>query len=116
MHDPTEGGVATGIWELATAGGVGIRVREEAIHVFPETRSLCDALALDPMGLLASGALLMAVAKHDVDRIVDALLAEAIPAYEIGEVVGKDAGVRTVREGNELPLLPFERDEIARVV
>ena len=44
MHDPTEGGVATGLWELAMASGVGIEVDAASVPVFEETRLLCEAL------------------------------------------------------------------------
>ena len=50
MHDPTEGGLATGLAELATAANAGLEVDTDAIRVLPETRAVCDALGLDPSG------------------------------------------------------------------
>jgi len=58
MHDPTEGGLATGLLEVALAAQVGLRLRREAIPVLPECRAACEALGLDPLGLIASGALI----------------------------------------------------------
>ncbi|HVO95852.1 MAG TPA: AIR synthase family protein, partial [Terriglobales bacterium] len=42
MHDPTEGGIAMALHELAWAAHVGLRIRAEAIPVFPETQALCN--------------------------------------------------------------------------
>jgi hypothetical protein len=61
MHDPTEGGLATALYEMAEASGLGVAVREEAITVLPETQAICSAASLAALGLLASGALLIAV-------------------------------------------------------
>ncbi len=62
MHDPTEGGLAAGLNELAMAAGVSITVREDAIPVYPEGRVVCDAFGIDPLGTIASGALLFTAA------------------------------------------------------
>lgn len=119
MHDPTEGGLATALLEVAVAAGVGMTVDAERIPVLPECRALCQALGLDPLGLIASGALLATVSSQDAPRLINSLEAEGIAAYEIGEVteiVGVQHAVplrlRT-REGfRQLPA--FERDELAR--
>ncbi len=62
MHDPTEGGLATAIHELCEAAHTGAIIDADAITIYPETAALCHALDLDPLGLLASGALLVSVA------------------------------------------------------
>jgi hydrogenase maturation factor len=115
MHDPTEGGLATGLLEMAQAGGVGLIVDEAAIPILPETAALCEVFALDPLGLIASGALLLAVAPVDADNIRAALEAEEIATACIGRVVAREPGV-VLRSGDvERPLPRFERDEIARL-
>ena len=68
MHDPTEGGVVTALHEMAEAAQVGLAIDRAAIPIYPECRSICDALDLDPLGLLASGALLAAVDPAAADR------------------------------------------------
>jgi hydrogenase maturation factor len=115
MHDPTEGGLATGLLELAQAAQVGLVVDQAAIPVFPETAALCEALELDPLGLIASGALLLAVASDDADAIRAALGEEEIAAACIGRVVAPERGVVLRSGGLEHPLPRFERDEIARL-
>jgi hydrogenase expression/formation protein HypE len=115
MHDPTEGGLATGLWELAEAAGVGLEVDEDAIPIFSETQALCAQLGLDPLGLIASGALLLAVAPGDAAAIRTALEEAGLAAARIGRVVERERGV-VLRSGtDERPLPHFERDEIARL-
>ena len=115
MHDPTEGGLATGLWELAEAAGVGLEVDEAAIPVLPETRTLCARLGLDPLGLIASGALLLAVAPDDAAVILAALSKAGIAAACIGRVVERERGIVLRSATGKRPLPRFERDEIARL-
>ena len=70
MHDPTEGGLATGLWELAQAAHVGLCIDGDAIPILPECRTLCKALGLDPLGLIASGALVLACPRTGVEAIL----------------------------------------------
>jgi hydrogenase maturation factor len=115
MHDPTEGGLATGLGELAEAAGVGLEVDEEAIPVFPEAAVLCAQVGLDPLGLIASGALLMAAAPADAVGILSALAEAGIAAAQIGHVVERAQGIVFQSAEGERPLPRFERDEIARL-
>ncbi len=114
MHDPTEGGVATGIHELTAAAGLGAIIDEQALPYFPETLSICGALELDPLGIIASGALLMSVASDTASAIIDALAGAGIAGYVIGEVT-KEPGVTLSNGATSRPLPQFARDEIARL-
>ena len=114
MHDPTEGGIATGIYELTAAAGLGATIDEQALPIFPETRSVCAALDLDPLGIIASGTLLIAAAGRDAAAIVAALNAEGIAATVIG-AVDAEPGVRLRGEAGTRPMPQFARDEIARL-
>jgi hydrogenase maturation factor len=87
MHDPTEGGLATGIAELAQASGTGVRVYEDRIPMLAETRALCAALDINPLGLLASGALLIAAEPGEASLVSQALARENIACSQIGELV-----------------------------
>ena len=114
LHDPTEGGLCTGLWEVAKAAGAGLAIEEGSIPVVPECTELCEALGLDPLGLLASGALLITLPSEDVPQLFSALEDEGIDAFEIGRITGSEEGVNIIR-GHELEPLPrFERDELAR--
>ncbi len=115
MHDPTEGGIASGLWELARAGGRGLRVWSERIPILPETDAVCRALGLDPLRLIASGALLIAADRASAAAIARALAAAGIPAAEVAEVRPADEGIQIEGAGRWAPLEPAARDEIARV-
>jgi hydrogenase expression/formation protein HypE len=114
MHDPTEGGLATGLFELVAPAGLGLQVIREHIPVFSETDAICRALSLDPLRLLASGALLIAVAPDGTDSVLRAIKATGVPAGVIGEVRPLREGITMVTNGNVEPLAPAVRDEIAR--
>ena len=114
MHDPTEGGLATALHELGEATGCGLRVERETIGVFPETRAICDALALDPLGLLASGALLIAVAENDCARVIVSIEKSGVDARRIGSLVDASEGAIMSVNGEPGRLPAFDRDEVAR--
>lgn len=116
MHDPTEGGIATALWEMAHACGVGLRVKREAIFVHGETKLVCEALGLDPMGLLASGALLLAVESSRVDHVKRSILARGVEVFEIGELTEKPVEVVMTDKEDTKPLSCFPRDEVARAL
>jgi hydrogenase maturation factor len=116
MHDPTEGGVLTGLWELAAASGSGLRVAGDRIPVFPETQAVCDAFGLNPLGLIASGALLIGAPAAACDRIAAALARRRIAVTDIGEVVPAGDGVTIELHGIRGPLVPPDRDELARLL
>jgi hydrogenase expression/formation protein HypE len=85
MHDPTEGGVAGGIHEIADASSLGVRVYEDAIIVQPETAQVCSHFKIDPLQLISSGALLISAEPGSADEIVKNLKLHGIQASVIGE-------------------------------
>ncbi len=109
MHDPTEGGIATALREFAAAGEADIRVDAQAVTVLPECQTICAALGLNPLGLLASGSLLIAADQRAVPSIQKALAGAGAAVKVIGEVVSPG-------EGNLDALPEFETDEITRVL
>ncbi|MFH1009376.1 MAG: AIR synthase family protein [Candidatus Latescibacterota bacterium] len=111
MHDPTEGGVATGLHELATASGVGMVLFEDQFPISEESRILCEAFGLDPLGVLSSGALLIVVGDGDRDRVQGAIREAGIACTWIGNVTERSFGVQL----GDSPLSHFERDETARL-
>jgi hydrogenase maturation factor len=113
MHDPTEGGVATGLAEIAGAAGLGLEIAAEKLPIYPETRACCDALGLDPLGLIASGSLLAAVSPQESPAVVAALEAAGIPAAVIGTFTAAPELWLKNAAGRQ-PLPTFARDEIAR--
>jgi len=115
MHDPTEGGLATGLLELAQAAACGIEVEAANVMVLPEAQALCDAYGLDPLGTIASGALLIVCSPGDASRALDALQRVSVHAAIIGKMLPQEAGLHILHEGQRAPLPRFEADEIAKI-
>ncbi|MBI5125119.1 MAG: hydrogenase expression/formation protein [Planctomycetes bacterium] len=116
MHDLTEGGLATGIREMAEIAGLGAEVDRQRIPVFPETQELCSYYGLDPLGTIASGSLLIAVAKRDRNKVLSALRAEGIQAEDIGCLVEKARGLKLMEDGRLKDFPTFEVDEVTRIL
>jgi hydrogenase maturation factor len=85
MHDPTEGGVAGAIHEMADASDLGVSVFQEEIRVEAETARICDFYGIDPFQLIASGSLLIAAEPKSAEKIMKALNRKDIPSAIIGE-------------------------------
>jgi len=85
MHDPTEGGIAGGIHEMADASSLGVKVQEEKIMIKSETREICDFFKIDPLQLIGSGALLIAAKPNATESIIETLKQKGINASIIGE-------------------------------
>jgi hydrogenase maturation factor len=115
MHDPTEGGLATALHELATAAAVGLEIDARAVPFYDETKVMCAVYDLDAWGLIASGSMLLAVHVDDATHIAGALRAAGIEATVIGRVVEREHGVRLRDAGGLRPLPTFARDEITRL-
>jgi hydrogenase maturation factor len=113
MHDPTEGGLATGLHELAQAAGVGLMIHGEAVSILPETALLCQEFNLDPLGVIASGSLLITLPSEDTAQVIAALERAGIAAATIGRVWERERGVKLEVEEGLVDLPRFERDEIA---
>jgi len=85
MHDPTEGGVAGGIHEMADAANLGVKVFEDKILIARETLEICNFFCIDPLQLIGSGALLISANPHSAERILEELNGHGIKATVIGE-------------------------------
>ncbi len=115
MHDPTEGGVATALHELAIAAGVGLRIDRSRITVVPEGAELCREFGLDPLGTIASGSLLMTLSPAEAGVVIHALAREGIDSHYIGQVVPREQGLLLVDGSQQEPLPIFEQDEITKI-
>ncbi|NOY79705.1 MAG: hydrogenase expression protein [Kiritimatiellaeota bacterium] len=114
MHDPTEGGLATGIRELATASGTGVRVRRQALLIAPETRRICATLGYDPLGLISSGCLLAALPADSADAAVCELRNAGFAAARIGELTDRAGGMVLEEPSGHWTELPeFLVDQLA---
>jgi len=112
MHDPTEGGLVNGIVEMALVSEKEIEVDFEKVHIYEESQILCKEYGLDPLGVIASGALLLSISSKDLPLLQTAFQKAAIPIQVIGKVKQGPARVLTI-EGMEIKPLP--RDEILKI-
>jgi hydrogenase maturation factor len=112
MHDPTEGGIAAGLHEMAVAAGVSLSVDTGLVLWFGPGLAVCEAVGADPWATLASGALLATFPQHLVDHALGELTRRKHVAATVGSV-GEGAGVYD-RMGVAIPWP--ERDEVARIL
>jgi hydrogenase maturation factor len=116
MHDPTEGGLAAALWELATACGHDLVVDLQRVSIPTLAERICAVFEIDPLAAIASGALLLTTPANQVAPICQALEMEGISCTQIGRVE-RGNGKVWIDKGGRMDLLPYpERDEITRVV
>ena len=94
LRDPTRGGVATALNEIAAKSNVGVKILEESLPVKPEVAGMCELLGLDPLYLANEGKLLAFVAPQDADHVLAAMQADPVAkeACVIGEVIDENPG------------------------
>jgi hydrogenase maturation factor len=116
MHDPTEGGIYTALWEMSQACGLSFQVNITSVPVPELSARICRILGVDPLAAIASGSLLLAVAEDEAPMICDAIQEAGIVCTDIG-VVTCDPGAAVVwyyaKEGDLRPLPRPSRDAIA---
>jgi hydrogenase maturation factor len=115
MHDPTEGGVAMGVQEIALASGKSIELRIDDVIVLEETERLCARYQLNPLGLLGSGALLATFKPDDASGYLRQLRRKGVEAAIVGRVIPGKNKSRAVTKDGSTPLSFSERDEILKV-
>lgn len=96
LRDPTRGGLAAVLNELASASGVSITVDEEALVVPGPVAAACEMLGLDPLGVAGEGCCVALVAPGSADAVLEAWRAQPVGAQaaRIGEVSAGPAAVR----------------------
>jgi hydrogenase maturation factor len=114
MHDCTEGGVLGAVYEMSFASRIGFLLREAAVPIAPETTEVCRRLSIDPLRLIGSGSLLLAV-EHGAETEIEEALRSICRVSPIGEfrrgrrvMVQRDGSRRLVKEAPE--------DELWRVL
>jgi hydrogenase expression/formation protein HypE len=118
LHDPTEGGLLSGLYELARAGRVGLRVWLDKVPILPETQAFQPILRFDPFALIASGALLLVASARTAGGVLAGLARAGIRSAIIGEVRPASEGMSVLPPGGARlrPLAVPARDEIARLL
>lgn len=113
MHDPTEGGLSSALCEMAEAANVGLKIEADTIRILPEAAQLCADFELNPLGVIASGALLITIDPASEQRTLARLHRARIPAARIGTVVPRRNGVTLMEDGRARPFPQFAVDELA---
>ena len=114
MHDVTEGGLITALREIAAASNLGLVAEAESVPLLPECDAICEALGLDPLGLLGSGALIATMSAGDVPGALRALDRVGVTGWEIGQMMEHSDGLWLIDRNGERTLPEFRRDELAR--
>ena len=119
LRDPTRGGLATALVEIATASRTGIRIEESAVPVREEVRGACELLGFDPLYVACEGRFLAIVPGPLADRALDAI--RSVPggagAQRIGAVGADDPGrvVLKTRVGSHRMIEKLSGEQLPRI-
>lgn len=114
MHDVTEGGLLGACWEMSQASGLGLEIYEDQIPILPVSLKICQHFKIDPLRLISSGSMLIAL--KDKDKLLKALEKENIKASVIGQFKKKNKIILINKEKEEKEISPPESDELYRVI
>jgi hydrogenase expression/formation protein HypE len=110
MHDPTEGGLANGLAEVAYASGVSIAADPGRITVYPEVEALCRAFGIDPLETLSSGVLIATVPPDRLAEAEERLRKIGVSHSVIGRVAPR--GDYLVKIGERAYVKPYVEDKL----
>lgn len=115
MHDCTEGGVLGAAYEMAYASKLGLRIFENRVPVAPETKEVCSILRVNPLKLISSGTLLLAVKAGEEPRVSRKLSGMGVRSAVIGKFVGR-ARIWVRTNGTQTKMDSPGTDEIWRIL
>ncbi len=104
MHDATECGIWGGLYEVANASGVGMKIIKENILIQHEVKAICDYFKMDPYSSISEGTLLITARPDKAEKIVKKLKDNNIDSSVVGAVVPKEQGINVVEKGVEKKL------------
>ena len=116
LHDPTEGGVASGVREIAAASGLGAVMNRDLVPLLEETSTIADHFGIDPLGMLSSGTMMAAVSAADVDRVVAKCSSNGIRSAVIGKLTSPTSGFHLIEYNRTVELPTFQTDEVTRAL
>ncbi len=123
MHDATECGIWGGLYEMAEAAGLGVKVDQDRIVMEPGVAEVCRTFGIDPYSSISEGSLIIACRPHKADEVTKLIQKQGIRASVVGEFTPKEEGMVLLRGGNPRPLVhpivdPFWKafyDSLARL-
>ncbi|MBN2071724.1 MAG: AIR synthase family protein [Candidatus Krumholzibacteriota bacterium] len=116
MHDATECGVWGGLYEMARAGGFGLRIDKKSIPVLPVVAKTARLFDFDPFCAISEGTLIAIVAPTEALEVVSAMNAEGIECSIVGEVVEESEGMNIIEDDRTIPLEHPKSDPYWRIV
>ena len=117
MKDPTRGGFASAINEMARKAGVSVRVTEEALPLRKSVKSAAGMLGIDPLEVANEGKVVMGVPEKDADAVLEALRAHPLgrDAAIVGVVTRGSHVIMETSIGGERFIEPPIGDPVPRV-
>ncbi|MFC1901307.1 AIR synthase family protein [Chloroflexota bacterium] len=101
MHDATECGVWGGLYEMAQAAGLGVRIEKDRIIVEDCVAEICSYFDIDPYASISEGTLIITCKEHKAQAVVTALTQKGIKASIVGELTRSEKGMILLEEGKE---------------
>ncbi len=101
MHDATECGIWGGLYEIAQAAGLGVRIEKEKIVVEECVNEICDLFKIDPYKSISEGTLIITCREHKAEIVVEILSEKGIKSSIVGEFIDSKFGMILIAEGKE---------------
>lgn len=105
MHDATECGIWGGLYEVAQAAGLGVRIEKDKIVVEDGVPEICELFSIDPYASISEGTLIISCRPSKAEKVVDALAKKSIRSSIVGELTEARKGMKLVENGKEKELL-----------
>ncbi|HPP29406.1 MAG TPA: HAD-IA family hydrolase [bacterium] len=111
MHDPTEGGISTALYEMAEANNTGLLIYPDKLKFYPPVVKFSKIFNLDPLGIISSGCIVGIAGKSEEKKLLNFCEKRRIEVKIIGKVIDQK-GVWYFSDGKTILFPSFSRDEI----
>lgn len=117
MRDPTRGGLATVLVEIAERAGLGIEIDENAIPIKEQVKALCELYGFDPLYMANEGKMVFFVAENDAEKLLNALKNNELgtSAAIIGKVTRDKGVILRTKIGGKRKLIMLEGEQLPRI-
>ena len=116
MHDPTEGGLVGGLYEMSVAADLGFRANLDDVPIRRETKAIVDALRLDPLKLISSGSILVSCSPRGIDDVTAKFRREDTRIKIIGRFTERNGRRVIVSKGRSRTVIDAPSDELWRAI
>ena len=116
MHDPTEGGLVGGIYEMSVASGLGFEAKLDGVSMRHETDVIARGLKLDPLKLISSGALLASCSPDGASDVLREIGRSGVGIEVIGEFKANEAERFVTKGGRKVAIKDAPSDELWRAI